>query len=221
MREDAYKLVTAVPSVDDSISFGPFHLFPAQHMLLEAGEPVRLGSRAFEILVALVERPGEMVSKRELVARVWPDTVVEEGNLKTHIAALRKALGDGRNGNRYLVNVPGRGYSFVAPVVRTESPVPHSANIEGHAPSSHTPVPLTRILGREDFVETIVGRMAVSRLVTVVGPGGIGKTTVAIAIAAQFVASKSDSIGFVDLAPLADPLLVPSALATMLGVAVR
>jgi predicted ATPase/DNA-binding winged helix-turn-helix (wHTH) protein len=219
--KSGYRVHPAVPSVDDAIAFGPFHLFPAQHMLLEAGEPVRLGSRALEILVALVERPGEMVSKRELVARVWPDTVVEEGNLKAHIAALRKALGDGRDGNRYLVNVPGRGYSFVAPVVRPKPPAPPSATFEGHPPSSHAPVPLTRILGREDVVETISDRMAVSRLVTVVGPGGIGKTTVALAIAAQFVASKSDSIGFVDLAPLADPLLVPSALATMLGVGVR
>ena len=105
----------AVPSVEDAITFGPFHLFPAQQMLLEADKPVRLGSRALEILAVLVERPGEMVSKRELVARVWPNTVVEEANLKVHIAALRKALGDGRDGNRYLVNVPGRGYKFVAP----------------------------------------------------------------------------------------------------------
>ena len=89
-----------VPSVENAIAFGPFHLFPAQQILLEADKPVRLGSRALEILGALVERPGEMVSKRELVARVWPHTVVEEANLKVHIAALRKALGDGRDGNR-------------------------------------------------------------------------------------------------------------------------
>ena len=102
-------------AVERAISFGPFSLFPAQRLLLEGDKPVRLGSRAFEILITLVERPGELVGKDELIARVWPNTFVEESNLKVQVAALRRTLGDG---NRYLVNVPGRGYSFVAPVTR-------------------------------------------------------------------------------------------------------
>src|SRR5271155_1479534 len=211
----------AVPSVENAIAFGPFHLFPAQQILLEADKPVRLGSRALEILGALVERPGEMVSKRELVARVWPNTVVEEANLKVHIAALRKALGDGRNGNRYLVNVPGRGYKFVAPVVQPNQPAPLTPRVGSNQHSSQIPSPLTRILGREDTVETIINKLSQSRIVTIVGPGGIGKTTVGLAVAAKLVAANRDGGGFVDLSPLADPVLVPTALATMLGVAVR
>lgn len=210
-----------VPSVDDAITFGPFHLFQSQQLLLEADKPVRLGSRALEILGALVERPGEMVSKRELVARVWPNTVVEEANLKVHIAALRKALGDGRDGNRYLVNVPGRGYKFVAPVVQPKQPALLAPRVSSTPRPSPILSPLTRIHGREDAVETTINKLSQSRIVTIVGPGGIGKTTVALAVAANLVAASRDGGGLVDLSPLADPLLVPSALATMLGVAVR
>src|SRR6516165_597553 len=103
-------------SADHAISFGPFRLVPSRQLLLEDGKPVRLGSRALDILIALTERPSEVVSKEELIARVWPDTFVEEGNLRVHIAALRRALGDGRAGKRYVANIPGRGYHFAAPV---------------------------------------------------------------------------------------------------------
>ena len=209
----------AVPSVDDAIAFGPFHLFPSRQLLMEADKPVRIGSRAMEILGTLVERAGETVSKRDLIARVWPNTVVEEANLKVHIAALRKALGDGRDGNRYLVNVPGRGYKFVAPVVQPRQPGPRHVGPSQHG--SRIPSPLTRILGREDIVETISNRLSQSRVVTIVGPGGIGKTTVALAVAARLVSTNREGGAFVDLSPLADPLLVPSAVATVLGVAVR
>ena len=104
-------------STEPVVSFGPFRLFPTQRLLLEGETPLRLGSRALDILIALVERPGELVCKKELMARVWPDTVVEEGNLKVHVAALRRALADGQAGHRYLATIPGRGYRFVAPVV--------------------------------------------------------------------------------------------------------
>src|SRR5258705_5566541 len=98
------------------VSFGPFHLIPAQHLLLDGDRPVRLGSRACEIVIALVERPGQLLTKQELIDRVWPNTFVEEGNLRVHLAALRRALGDGQAGRRYITNVPGRGYCFVAPL---------------------------------------------------------------------------------------------------------
>jgi DNA-binding winged helix-turn-helix (wHTH) protein len=101
-----------------AVSFGPFHVIPNQRLLLDAGQPIPIGSRALDILVALIERAGELVSKGELMARIWPDTFVEEGNLKVQVAGLRRALRDGEGGNRYISTVPGRGYWFVAPVVR-------------------------------------------------------------------------------------------------------
>ena len=100
----------AAPS---EISFGSFRLLPARFLLLEGDKPVSLGSRALEILIILVERPGELVSKEELMARVWPDVFVEPANLTVHMSALRRALHDGRDGNRFIINIPGRGYIFV------------------------------------------------------------------------------------------------------------
>ena len=98
------------------IAFGRFRLFPTQFLLLEGEEQTRLGSRALEILAVLLERPGELVSKQELMDRVWPNVFVEPANLTVHISALRRKLHDGCDGNRFIINVPGRGYSFVAPV---------------------------------------------------------------------------------------------------------
>jgi DNA-binding winged helix-turn-helix (wHTH) protein len=85
---------------------------------------VSLGGRARELLVLLAERAGEVVEKGDLMARVWPDVFVEEGTLRVHIAALRKALGDGRDGLRYIENVTGRGYRLIAPVRRLGAPHP-------------------------------------------------------------------------------------------------
>jgi DNA-binding winged helix-turn-helix (wHTH) protein len=98
------------------ISFGPFRLLPSQFLLLKGDRPVHLGSRALEILIVLLERPGELVTKQELLARVWPNIFVEPANLTVHISALRRKLQDGRDGNRFIINIPGRGYSFVADV---------------------------------------------------------------------------------------------------------
>src|SRR3954465_13760362 len=103
-------------SGDTAIAFGPFRFLSTRRILLEGDEPVRLGSRGFDILAALVERAGEVVGKEELIARAWPGTFFDESNLKIQVGALRRILGDGRGGHRYLVTVPGRGYSFVAPV---------------------------------------------------------------------------------------------------------
>src|SRR5579871_186920 len=105
-----------VAAADRAISFGPFRLFRRQRLLLESGKPVRIGTRALDLLLALLERPGELLSKDELISRVWPTTHVIEGNLKFQIAALRRALRDGQEGRRYLESSPGRGYRFVADV---------------------------------------------------------------------------------------------------------
>jgi DNA-binding winged helix-turn-helix (wHTH) protein len=104
--------------VEETFGFGSFRLIPAQRMLLEDGKPLRLGSRALDILVTLIESAGETIRKDQLIARTWPDTVIDEGSLRVHVAALRKALGDGQAGKRYIANIPGRGYSFIAPVTR-------------------------------------------------------------------------------------------------------
>jgi DNA-binding winged helix-turn-helix (wHTH) protein len=103
------------------VSFGPFHLLPTQFLLLEGDKPVSVGSRALELLIALLERRGELVSKQDLMARVWPNVFVEPANLTVHMSALRRVLRDGRDGNRFIVNIPGRGYCFVA-----------SVNVTGH-----------------------------------------------------------------------------------------
>jgi DNA-binding winged helix-turn-helix (wHTH) protein len=117
---------------------------------------VRLGGRAFDILTALVERAGELVSKEELIAQVWPSTFVDEANLKIQISALRRALGDGQGDNRYIATVVGRGYSFIAPL-REEQPSPasRSAAITPAAPHN-LPVATTRVTGREETVTTLV-----------------------------------------------------------------
>ncbi|WP_426409727.1 winged helix-turn-helix domain-containing protein [Bradyrhizobium ganzhouense] len=106
-------------SVSPDVSFGPFRLLPTQLLLLEGDTPVPLGSRALEILIALLERHGELVSKQDLMARVWPNVFVEPANLTVHMSALRRALRDGRDGHRFIVNIPGRGYRFVASVDRS------------------------------------------------------------------------------------------------------
>ena len=98
------------------VSFGPFRLLRTQFLLLEGDKPVSLGSRALEILMALLERHGELVSKQDLMARVWPDVFVEPANLTVHMSALRRALRDCKDGNRFIINIPGRGYCFVASV---------------------------------------------------------------------------------------------------------
>jgi DNA-binding winged helix-turn-helix (wHTH) protein len=108
------KRTEPVGAAPTEILFGPFRLLPTQFLLLEGDKAVRLGSRALEILIVLLERPAELVSKQELMARVWPNIFVEPANLTVHISALRRTLRDGRDGNRFIINVPGRGYSFVA-----------------------------------------------------------------------------------------------------------
>lgn len=107
------RVVDASVSVSE-IMFGPFRLLPRQFLLMEGDKPVSIGSRALEILMVLLERPAELVSKQELMDRVWPRIFVEPANLTVHICALRRKLRDGRDGNRFIINIPGRSYKFVA-----------------------------------------------------------------------------------------------------------
>ncbi len=205
------------PDHDETFVFGSFRLIPAQRMLLDDGKPLRLGSRALDILLALVESAGETIPKDQLIARTWPDTVVDEGALRVHVAALRKALGDGRAGRRYVANNPGRGYAFVAPVTR-EHARPDPASADGAADVNNLPAPLTRIVGRDDTIAGLATQLGRRRFLTIVGAGGIGKTTVAVAVADAVRASYKDGAWFVGLASLANPDLVPSALGAALGI---
>src|SRR5882762_2980134 len=162
-------------------------------------------SRALEILTVLLENPGALVTKEELIGRVWPDTFVEEGNLRVHMNALRRALGDGQAGNRYVITVPGRGYNFVAPVRREETLRAASAPPAPSTTPHNLPFAVTRMIGRDDAVAALVGRLSRERLVTIVGAGEIGKTTVALAVAERMMVSYEHGVWLVDLAPLANP----------------
>jgi predicted ATPase/DNA-binding winged helix-turn-helix (wHTH) protein len=201
------------------VSFGPFRLLSVQRVLMEGEKRIRLGSRALEILLLLVERAGELVGKHELIDRVWPNIVVDEAALRVHIGALRKVLGDGQGGARYVENVAGRGYRFVAPVAHHEADASQRISVAENSRDS-LPAPLSRMIGRSTIVDTLVARVAQQRFVTIVGPGGIGKTTVALAVADGLLQSCGYRACFVDLASLSDPLLVPGTLASLLGLGV-
>ncbi|WP_245334073.1 winged helix-turn-helix domain-containing protein, partial [Bradyrhizobium guangdongense] len=163
---------------DSHISFGPFRLFPKSRLLEKEGAPLHIGGRALDILILLAERPGEVIDKRELVKRIWADVNVDEGSLRFHVAALRKALGDTGKSARYVLNVPGRGYCFVAPFAQAAQPV-LSAEI---VPPRSLPAQLAKMIGREEVIEKISNGLTLYRFMTLVGPGGIGKTAVAVAV---------------------------------------
>lgn len=201
-----------------TFSFGPFTLLPRRHLLLKDGNPIPLGSRACEILAALVERAGELLDRNALEARAWPGLIVEESNLRAQITALRRVLAQGGTGVNYVVAVKGRGYRFDAPVARStgeavRAQVVHKAH--------NLPNRLTQPVGRSDVIAMVRSRLQRSRFITITGPGGIGKTTVALAVADKLISSYRDGVWFVDLATISDPKLVPNALAAVLGVAIR
>jgi predicted ATPase/DNA-binding winged helix-turn-helix (wHTH) protein len=198
-------------------SFGLFRLFAAERQLKKGDEPVQLGGRALDTLIALVERAGEVVSQKELISRVWPDVTVEEANLRVHIANLRKALGDGREDARYIVTVPGRGYSFVAPVTRSApQPSPSKQAVVSDRPQN-LPLKLNSMIGRDDTIRVLSAQLMTYRFVSIVGAGGIGKTTVAISVAHTLLEGFNGEVFFVDLAALTDARLVPTAVARALG----
>jgi predicted ATPase/DNA-binding winged helix-turn-helix (wHTH) protein len=202
---------------DHEISFGPFRLLPARRLLLQGDKPVCLGGRCLDLLIALVQRSGEVVSKSELIAKVWPQTVVDEGNLKVRIAALRRALADGQAGDRYIVTVAGRGYCFVAPIIRLARSGPATAQYSETEPLSNLPAPLMRLIGRDEVISGVLVQLGRHRLITLVGPGGIGKTSVAVAAAEGLTGSYEHGVWFVDLTAISDPRLLPAAV----GSAVR
>src|ERR1700726_4476388 len=156
------------------LRFGPFEMNVAERSLKKASQVIPLGGRAYDILIALLENAGGVVAKSVLMAKAWPDVTVEEGSLRVHLSALRKALGDGQFGNRYIASIQGHGYRFIAPVARL--PADHDKG-SASAGTSNLPPALGRMVGRNNVVLELQGLLRTGqRLITVPGAGGIGKT---------------------------------------------
>ncbi|ERJ39414.1 Signal transduction response regulator [Burkholderia sp. AU4i] len=190
------------------IRIGTLHVFLDRREIRSNGKLLRIGSRAFEILELLIRANGALVSKDEIMQRVWPHTVVEENNLQVHIAALRKALADDRN---LIVTVPGRGYRLVGGRTDVAPPV--------RAVTSRLTAAPTALVGREQTVAEVLAALDTARVVTLVGAGGIGKTRLALEAAMRAEARFPDGAAFVSLATVAAPQFVPDALAAALGIA--
>ena len=203
------------PIVDLAFMFGPFRLIPSQQILLNGDRPVKLGGRALDILHLLVRRAGEQISKGDLIAFAWPKVIVDEHNLKVHISSLRRALGDTLQQATYLATIVGHGYQFVSPV-RTErigiADLPDGEGVEWSLPEA------SALIGRQRDVEGVARALDFARLVTVVGPGGVGKTSLAIAVAHARRDAFPDGIHFADLATTDNPALVPHIVAKSLGI---
>src|ERR1700746_1653021 len=173
------------------IAFGRFLLLAHRLELLADGRPVKLGGRAFDVLMALIEARGAVVSKNALMARVWPDRIVEENNLQWQISALRAAFGADRN---LIRTVSGRGYQFTDEIdtvygrpetdagtaIAAAQPDPREARpdggIPGRLPPTNLPEPISELVGRDDVLDEILSLVSAHRLVTLTGAGGIGKT---------------------------------------------
>jgi DNA-binding winged helix-turn-helix (wHTH) protein len=167
-----------VGKVGSKFRFGPFELSSGQRVLRRSGIAVHLGGRAFDILVYLAGRPGEVIPKQELLDHVWSGVVVEEGSLRVHVAAIRKALGDGQFGNRYIANIKGRGYCFVGTVVRLGDGKDrriNSPNFRGRRAARPQ-----MLIGRQAVVSEVRDTIQQGRF-ALLGPGGVGKPTVAVA----------------------------------------
>src|SRR5882762_2741283 len=183
------------------------------------GVVLPLGGRAVDILIYLADRPGEVIAKQELIDHVWSDVIVEEGSLRVHVAAIRKALADGQFGNRYIANVKARGYSFVGTVV------PFAGSTESRKDKfprqGRLPVRPLMMIGRETVIREVSDKLRDERFVTLLGPGGIGKTTIALAVGRAAAEEVGGEVYLVDLESLTDPRHVAGAVATSLGLPLK
>ena len=200
---------------NEVVAFGPFRLFKAERLLKKGEEPLPIGGRALDLLIALVERSGDVLTHKELSAQVWPGVTVEEANLRVHIASVRKVLGDGRDGARFIANVAGRGYCFVAPA-QPQSEQDATALAEA-VETPNLPSRLQRMIGRDESIDALRSMLISQRFVSIVGPGGMGKTTVAIAVAHTMMNDFNGAIRFIDLSALKDGALVIPAIASVVG----
>jgi predicted ATPase/DNA-binding winged helix-turn-helix (wHTH) protein len=195
-------------------AFGAFRLRRGQRALLRGEEDLAIRGRPFDLLVALVENRDRVIGKDELMEIVWPGRIVEDGNLTVHIAGLRKLLGPG-----VIATVPGRGYRFVAHLAADSRPPAREAAVA--APAGNLPQPLSRLIGRDREVERTVSCLETDRMVTLVGPGGVGKSRVAIAAAQRLRDAFPDGVWLVDLAAVAAADAVPAAIAAALGIEIH
>lgn len=202
-------------SLEEELYFGPFSIVPARRCLMRDGVVVALGSRAIDILLFLVSHPGELKANQEIVERVWPRTFVDEANLRVHVSALRRALGETKGEPQFIANVPGRGYIFVATVERRVAALASDA-VRAVLSSDADE---TRIFGRDQSIAAILAQLEKGRLVTVTGPGGIGKSTVAKAVAARLTGNLD--VIRIELSEVGAGELVPTAVASRLGVLSR
>lgn len=209
------------PQASEIISFGPFNLFVNERLLTRDGFTLQLSARAFDILFVLVSRPNQAIGKKELMDQVWPDVTVSEGSLRFHVAALRKALGDGKNGARYITTLAGRGYSFVAQVLRSGGQAKEQLPATANFPNANLPSRLLRMVGRSDTILIVTSQLLIARFVSIVSAGGVGKTTVAVAVGHELLEEFTGAVVFVDLGALSDPNLVVTSLAAMLGLTIQ
>ncbi|NNN24612.1 MULTISPECIES: ATP-binding protein [Pseudomonas] len=196
------------------LQFGRFQFHPYKRQLLQGDRPVRIGSRALDILQVLIRQPGEIIGKDTIIAQVWGNTVVEEINLRVHIAALRRALGEGRTGERYIANVPLRGYGFVGVVETVTAPV-QAVALPCEVRASNLPVLLMGLVGRQALLERVVRQLPATRLLTLVGPGGMGKTSLAIHCA-ESLHKHFSQVRFLDLSIDPDGISLSQNLAVLL-----
>ena len=204
--------------ISADISFGRFQVSLLRRELLADGRRAEIGGRAFDLLVALIEARGSVVSKSALIERVWPDRIVEENNLQLQISALRAALGADRD---LIRTVAGRGYQFTGDIgsAPAGSNGPCAGAAAGRQPVSPTNVtePISELIGRDDELRDLLQFIEAHRLVTLAGPGGIGKTRLALAAAQRLLQQFPDGVWLVELAPLSDSGLVPTAVAAVFG----
>ncbi|MEE3623679.1 winged helix-turn-helix domain-containing protein [Nitrospirillum sp. BR 11752] len=204
----------AVALAETVFRFGSFSLYPARR-LLTAGQPIALRGRALDLLLALVERAGEVLNREELEAQVWPGLHVGENNLRVQMAQLRRALGQQGDDGPYVSTVPGQGYRFIAQVLREGegAPPPPSPAVAAFALTRQ----LTPPLGRGEVIAALAARLGRQRLVTIVGPGGMGKTTVALAVGTTVADRYPDGVALIDLSVVNDGALVAGIVAGRLA----
>src|SRR5260370_6835339 len=205
--------------VHRKLRFGPFELSIGERRLRCGRQVLPLGGRALDILIYLVGRPGEVIAKQELIDRVWSDVTVEDGSILVHVAAIRKALGDGQFGNRYIANIKGRGYSFVGNVVSRAGGM-ESGNAKFRQ-QGRLPLRPIMMIGREMVVSEVSDKLRDAPFVPLLGPGGIAKPTIAIAVGRAVAEEFGGKVHFVDLESLTDPRHVAGAVATSLGLALK